>query len=68
VHCPVLVTHGDPDSIIPTAQGRALFAAANEPKQLLIYRGSGHNVFGSEGETYLDVLTDFIRGSVKPKT
>jgi fermentation-respiration switch protein FrsA (DUF1100 family) len=68
VHCPVLVTHGDPDSIIPTAQGRALFAAANEPKQLLIYPGSGHNVFGSQGETYLDVLADFVRRSMKPKT
>jgi pimeloyl-ACP methyl ester carboxylesterase len=67
VRCPVLVTHGDPDSIIPTAQGRALFAAASEPKQLLIYPGSGHNVFGSQGEKYLDVLADFIRGSVKAR-
>jgi pimeloyl-ACP methyl ester carboxylesterase len=68
IHCPVLVTHGDPDSIIPTAQGRALFAAANQPKQLLIYPGSGHNVFGSQGETYLDVLAEFIRESMKPRT
>jgi fermentation-respiration switch protein FrsA (DUF1100 family) len=67
IHCPVLVTHGDPDSIIPTAQGRALFAAANEPKQLLIYPGSGHNVFGSQGDKYLDVLAEFIRGSMKTK-
>lgn len=61
VHCPVLVTHGDPDPVIPTDQGRALFAAAHEPKQLLIYPGAGHNVFGSQGDKYLDVLTDFIR-------
>lgn len=62
VHVPVLVTHGDPDPVIPTSQGRALYAAANEPKQLLIFAGRGHNVFGSLGEKYLDVLSEFIRG------
>lgn len=62
VHCPVLVTHGDPDLVIPASQGRALYAAANEPKQLLIFSGSGHNVFGSLGDQYLDVLSEFIRG------
>jgi fermentation-respiration switch protein FrsA (DUF1100 family) len=67
VHCPVLVTHGDPDPVIPTSQGRALYAAANEPKQLLIFSGSGHNVFGSLGDTYLEVLSSFIRGSMNPK-
>jgi fermentation-respiration switch protein FrsA (DUF1100 family) len=61
VHCPVLVTHGDPDPVIPTDEGRALYAAANEPKQLLIFPGSGHNVFGSGGDQYLDVLSEFIR-------
>jgi fermentation-respiration switch protein FrsA (DUF1100 family) len=66
VHCPVLVTHGDPDPVIPTAQGRALFAVANEPKQLLIFSGSGHNVFGSGGNTYLDVISEFMRTKMKP--
>ena len=61
VHRPVLVTHGDPDPVIPSNQGRALYAAANEPKQLLIIPGSGHNVFGSGGDQYLDVLSEFIR-------
>ena len=65
VRCRVLVTHGDPDPVIPTSQGRALYAAANEPKQLLIYPGSGHNVFGALGDTYLDMLTDFISKKVK---
>ncbi|MDX6385944.1 MAG: uncharacterized protein QOK48_3517 [Blastocatellia bacterium] len=65
VHCPVLVTHGDPDPVIPTDEGRALFAAAHEPKRLLIYPGAGHNVFGSQGDKYLDALAAFIRGGVK---
>lgn len=61
VHCPVLVTHGDPDPVIPSTEGRALYAAANEPKQLLIFSGSGHNVFGSGGDAYLDVISKFVQ-------
>lgn len=61
VRIPVLVSHGDPDDVIPTDEGRALFAAANEPKQLLIVPGAGHNVFGSAGTAYLDQVEQFIR-------
>jgi pimeloyl-ACP methyl ester carboxylesterase len=68
VRAPVLITHGDPDSVIPTAEGRALFAGANEPKQLIIFPGAGHNVFGSVGERYLDVLTEFINRATSPQT
>lgn len=60
VHCAVLITHGEPDHTIPTAQGRALFAAANEPRRLLIFPGADHNVFGSVGEKYLDAIAEFI--------
>lgn len=66
VRCPVLITHGDPDLIIPTEHGRLLFAAANEPKQLLIFPGAGHNVFGSRGDGYLNQLSDFLRIAIKP--
>jgi fermentation-respiration switch protein FrsA (DUF1100 family) len=41
-----------------------LFAAANEPKKLLIYPGMGHNVFGSLGDTYLDAIEKFIKLSL----
>jgi fermentation-respiration switch protein FrsA (DUF1100 family) len=64
VHCPVLITHGDPDLTIPTDQGRALFAAANEPKELLIFPGAGHNIFGSVGENYLDMIAEFIEDAM----
>jgi uncharacterized protein len=67
VHCPVLVTHGEPDQTIPTEQGRILFAAANEPKKLLICPGAGHNVFGSAGDEYLDMIAEFIREEVNRK-
>jgi fermentation-respiration switch protein FrsA (DUF1100 family) len=64
VNVPVLITHGDPDPVLPTDEARALFAAANEPKKLLIYPGVGHNVFGSLGDPYLDVVVKFIRVSL----
>lgn len=66
IEMPVLVSHGDPDLTIPTDEGRALFAAANEPKKLLIYPGAGHNVFGAAGPAYLDQLEGFIHAAVPP--
>jgi uncharacterized protein len=66
VQAPVLITHGDPDSVIPTEEGRILFASANEPKKLLIFPGADHNVFGSLGEQYLSQVEQFIRESLPP--
>ncbi|MGH9972118.1 MAG: alpha/beta hydrolase [Pyrinomonadaceae bacterium] len=65
VDCPVLITHGDPDGTIPTEHGYRLFAAAKEPKKLLIFPGAGHNVFGSQGDGYLDLIADFVLNAVK---
>ena len=64
VKSPVLISHGDPDPVLPTSEARLLFAAANEPKQLLIVRGAGHNVVGSGGDRYLDQIVDFIHVSL----
>lgn len=65
VRCPVLVTHGDPDPTIPTEQGRKLFAAANEPKKLIIIPGAGHGVSSFGGDRYLDTIAEFIHDAVK---
>ncbi len=67
VKCPVLIAHGDPDSTIPTDEGRRLFAAANEPKKLLIVPGAGHVVFGNGGEQYLSQVEQFMRDAVKAR-
>ena len=61
VKAPILITHGDPDHTIPTAESQILFASAKEPKKLLIFRGAGHNVFGSLREPYLVQVEQFIR-------
>ncbi len=66
VKAPVLITHGEPDSVLPTEEGRKLFASANEPKKLLVFPGADHNVFGSLGEQYLAQVEQFIRESLPP--
>ncbi|MBL1078019.1 alpha/beta hydrolase [Nocardia sp. 2] len=43
LRCPVLIMHGDSDELLPVRMGRALFEAAPEPKELVIYPGGGHN-------------------------
>jgi hypothetical protein len=39
---PLLVIHGDRDSIVPVHHGQRLFELAREPKQLWIVPGGGH--------------------------
>jgi fermentation-respiration switch protein FrsA (DUF1100 family) len=43
IRCPLLVIAAADDSIVPTAQSRRLFDAANEPKELLIVEHVDHN-------------------------
>lgn len=65
VKCSILIAHGDPDGTIPTSEAQLLYAAANEPKKLLIVPGAGHIVFGSAGDQYLDQVEQFMRESIK---
>ncbi len=41
---PVFIAHGTADNIVPFAQGEALFAAANEPKEFLRIEGADHDL------------------------
>ncbi|MHB8895296.1 MAG: alpha/beta hydrolase [Candidatus Geothermincolia bacterium] len=43
IHCPVLVIHGDVDMLIPFDEGRRLFEAASDPKEMFVVHGAGHN-------------------------
>ena len=67
VKAPILIAHGDPDLTIPTAEAQLLYAAANEPKTLLIVPGAGHVVFGTAGEQYLVQVERFMRDSIKAR-
>ena len=65
VKSPILIAHGDPDRTIPTSEAHLLFAAANEPKELLIVPGAGHVVFGAAGEPYLSQVEQFMRDAIR---
>jgi fermentation-respiration switch protein FrsA (DUF1100 family) len=63
LRAPLLVVHGEVDSIVPAEHGRRLFAAANEPKQLLIVPGADHNdLFVRAGAELFRTLRDFLSG------
>lgn len=49
IDSPLLVLHGQQDRVVPLAQGRALAAAAKQPKALHVYRNAGHNDLSAHG-------------------
>ena len=48
VVAPLLIIHGEEDGLIPVEFGRRLFAAANQPKELDVVPGFGHDVLFEE--------------------
>jgi fermentation-respiration switch protein FrsA (DUF1100 family) len=58
---PLLVIHGADDDLVPAEHGRRLFAAANEPKRLLIVPYADHNdVIAQAGEGFWVSLRTFL--------
>ena len=63
---PVLVVHTADDEVVPFEHGRALFAAAREPKRFLATEGS-HNGGGFlRRKAWRDEVVDFARGALAP--
>jgi uncharacterized protein len=60
VQAPVLVVHSPDDDVIPYSHGRALFAAANEPKQFLGIRGAHNDGFLFTREEWAAELRAFL--------
>jgi fermentation-respiration switch protein FrsA (DUF1100 family) len=61
VKIPVLVLHGEHDSIVPLEQGKLVFAAAPEPKQFYLIAGADHNnTYVLGGDDYYNQLRKFI--------
>lgn len=65
VRAPLLIQHGDADTIVPVAQGRALFAMANEPKQMVIIPGGTHDAVFDRGVWAREV--EFFRAVTAPR-
>jgi pimeloyl-ACP methyl ester carboxylesterase len=59
---PILLMHGTRDWTVPSRMTHELFAAASEPKTLVIIQGGSHldnSTIG--GQLYLDAVREFIR-------
>jgi len=61
VTAPVLVLHGERDSVVPIALGEQLYALINAPKRFLRFPDGGHNDLGSYGA--LDAAREFLAAS-----
>lgn len=51
VKAPLLVVHGEDDDVVPVAMGRAVYAAANAPKEIVTFPGAGHSDHHLHGST-----------------
>ncbi|GAK54919.1 phospholipase/carboxylesterase [Candidatus Vecturithrix granuli] len=61
IHVPLLVIHGNQDTIVPFEQGKQLFAAANAPKFFYEIHGADHNdTYDIGGDAYFERLKAFI--------
>jgi alpha-beta hydrolase superfamily lysophospholipase len=58
---PVLIVSGSSDTTVPEALARDLFAAARDPKELLVVDGAGHgNYDQAPASPYLDTVARFF--------
>ncbi len=62
ISMPILVIHGQYDSIIPLAEGEKIYRnAGSRDKKMLVIPGADHNTIFAEGmELYLKELSDFV--------
>jgi pimeloyl-ACP methyl ester carboxylesterase len=56
VHVPVLIAHSLADTVVPFHHAQRLFAAANEPKRLLVLDGAYTDGFGGHVDALYDQL------------
>lgn len=58
---PVLIMHGDRDELLPLPHAERLYAAAREPKQLVVVPGAGHNdVVAALGPRWTGIIADWV--------
>jgi uncharacterized protein len=67
IRAPLLVLHGDQDTVIPFEFGKRLFEAAREPKQFVRLRGAAHTRnLESGGLAAVDAFLSRIEASLPP--
>ena len=66
VRTPLLILHSPTDEIVPFSMAEQLYAAANQPKQLVRLRGAHNDNFLVAAETYRAALHDFLQRGIGP--
>lgn len=61
--CPVLITHGTADTVVPFSQGERLFAAAPEPKHFIHMEGQGHGP--PSQEDFFETVKRFLAATAR---
>lgn len=62
---PLLLIHGEADTLVPVENARRNFAAAGEPKELVIIPGAGHsNARAVGGTVYTNALLEFFEDAL----
>jgi fermentation-respiration switch protein FrsA (DUF1100 family) len=61
IHVPILLIHGKVDHIVAFQSSEKMFAAANEPKQLVFLPHCGHNDMGvQDTKLFYDAISHFV--------
>ena len=60
---PLLLIHGDADTILPHASSQAIYDRAGEPKTLKILPGAGHRLSESADEVF-QLVTDWLSDEI----
>jgi uncharacterized protein len=65
---PVLFIHGTADLTVPSFMSQKLYAAAPEPKTLILVPGAGHNDMATvAGSQYLQWVKSFVFKKMEPQ-
>jgi fermentation-respiration switch protein FrsA (DUF1100 family) len=61
VTAPVLLLHGERDTVVPIVLGEQLYALIDAPKRFVRFSDAGHNDLGAHGA--LDAAKEFLNAS-----
>jgi uncharacterized protein len=65
VHAPVLLFAAIPDTIVSYHNGEAIYANANEPKELVLFTESSHNcTLGGDCDKFVNAMRKFLQTTI----
>jgi len=62
IKAPLLILHGENDSVVPVAMGRELARLAPEPKRLVTFPNGHHSDLYINGNNAIDAVREWVKG------